>query len=529
MYRIVSLSILLTLIVVLGVTFFKVVAPFLLPLFLAGVAAILTQPLFLYCVRRFGGRVRLASAVAAGTIVLAILLPLTVGTTLASLQLYYLATDSRTTARLDELFGSVRAGTGSQTKSLAEFCADVINRLRGLDEEPIPGPAHTTTEDDAAAVPASEVPSPSTVTASSGDRHPEDLPPAEPEVVSDDILVATPVMPEFRLPTNLPAPIQVTPAEREAVQDLSTAFRTGRPVTPEHLKSLVKAKINAVLLDVGDRSLGLFSGVLFSLISGVIALLIFTVALYYFFADGTVLLAATEKLIPVHVDYQRELLQQFSRVVRSVVTATFLASLGQAFATTIALAVCGFDHLLTLFVVCFLSALIPMLGTWLVWGPCAVLLYLGGHWILATFLVIYGVAVVGMLDNVIRTYVLNSETKLHPLLALISVLGGLQVMGLWGVFIGPIVASCLHALVKIFNHELTVLSRTRFGEQAKAAAGALLGPGVSGSDEVRPVAVGAEPIVVPTTAVSTLPSGNGDSQSAAGQPGPAAASGKQRR
>ena len=67
-----------------------------------------------------------------------------------------------------------------------------------------------------------------------------------------------------------------------------------------------------------------------------------------------------------------------------------------------------------------------------------------------------------MLDNVVRTYVLNSNTKLHPLLAFISVLGGLQTMGLWGMFVGPIVASCLHALVKIFNHELTVLSEEKF-------------------------------------------------------------------
>ena len=53
-----------------------------------------------------------------------------------------------------------------------------------------------------------------------------------------------------------------------------------------------------------------------------------------------------------------------------------------------------------------------------------------------------------------RLYVLNSDVKLHPLLAFISVLGGLQWLGLWGVFIGPVVASCLHALIEIFNTEL---------------------------------------------------------------------------
>ena len=57
MARLISLSVLLTLIVVLGITFFRVIAPFLLPLFLAGVVAVLSQPLFLYFVRRTNGRI----------------------------------------------------------------------------------------------------------------------------------------------------------------------------------------------------------------------------------------------------------------------------------------------------------------------------------------------------------------------------------------------------------------------------------------------------------------------------------------
>jgi hypothetical protein len=84
-------------------------------------------------------------------------------------------------------------------------------------------------------------------------------------------------------------------------------------------------------------------------------------------------------------------------------------------------------------------------------------LWLGFHqgdWVRAGFLAVYGSVVVGLLDNVIRSYVLHSNVKLHPLLAFVSVMGGIQLMGLWGVFVGPVVASCLHALVKIFNTEL---------------------------------------------------------------------------
>ena len=64
---------------------------------------------------------------------------------------------------------------------------------------------------------------------------------------------------------------------------------------------------------------------------------------------------------------------------------------------------------------------------------------------------------IGTLDNIVRAYVLQSDTKLHPLLAFVSVLGGLQVMGLWGVFIGPVVACCLHVLIEIFNQEVQAM------------------------------------------------------------------------
>ncbi len=363
MYRIVSLSVLLTLIVVLGITFFRVIAPFLLPLFLAGVVVILAQPLFRYIVTRTGGHVRVAAGITTATVVAAILVPIIVGTVLGSMQLRVLARDVSISKQWDDLFGVGER----QAEPVVEWVTSVVNNFR--DE----------------------------------------------------------------------------------------------PLTPRELRNYTQNRIRSELIALGNRSLGMVAGVFLSLVSAILGLLIFTVALYYFLADGPAILEATEQMIPVYVNYQRELVDEFCRVVRSVVSATFLASLAQALATTIALWLAGFDHLLTLFLLALLSSLIPMLGTWLVWAPCAISLWWSGSHVAAILLAVYGMAFVGILDNIVRTYVLNSDTKLHPLLALISVLGGLQVLGLWGVFIGPIVASCLHALVKIFNHELAILSQQKFG------------------------------------------------------------------
>ena len=177
-------------------------------------------------------------------------------------------------------------------------------------------------------------------------------------------------------------------------------------------------------------------------------------ALFYFLADGPELIAAAQALIPVEREHQDELLSKFESSVRAVVLATFLAAIGQGLATTLCLKLAGFDYFFVLLAISTFAALVPMAGTPLVWIPAVVWLGIEGNWGSAIFVAAFCLIVVGFLDNVIRTWVLKSDTSLHPLLAFVSVLGGLQVMGLWGVFIGPIVTCCLHSLIEIFNVEL---------------------------------------------------------------------------
>ncbi|MEZ6055982.1 MAG: AI-2E family transporter [Planctomycetaceae bacterium] len=385
MARIISLSVILTLIVVLGITFFRVVAPFLLPLFLAGVLAILVQPLFRYFRQRTGERLRLAAGLTTATVLMSMLLPVVVATLMGTLQLYAFALDFSSSGEWDRFFSKVQEISTDKSETYVEWIVESINHYRPADQA----------------------------------------------------------------------------------------------ITAEDLKLAIRTKTRSYFEDLGDRSLGVagksivlpafdvVTALIFSAAQAALGLMMFTVALYYFLADGTALITATERLIPVHVDYQRELLNEFAKVVRSVVVATFLAALAQSVATVLALWFLGFPHLLVLFILCFFASMIPLAGTWLVWIPCATILAIQGHWASAVFLSLYGAAFVGMIDNIVRTYILNTDTKLHPLLAFVSVLGGLQVLGLWGVFIGPIAASCLHALVKIFNHELAVLSRAAFAAKRR--------------------------------------------------------------
>ncbi|WP_437201094.1 AI-2E family transporter [Planctomicrobium sp. SH664] len=482
MPRLISLAVLLLMISILGVTFFKVVAPFLLPLFLAAMTAIICQPLYRYFLMRCRNHLGAAAALTTFTLMAAIMIPLMTGVMLASLQLYKfsasLGDDKEVRQKTKEFVKrSVEFGNGFLPASL-QADPDLIyqelktslelelskigNRSLGRgDIEVTPLPINEETAEEASSHEGEKSELMENVTVESeqaslaalGETTP-------PEVVTPPAAAATTPPPATGVTT--PSTTSPPASATNAANATNTADASGGSSS---------ISIGRAAAGAAGTTLSVLTGTAGLLVRFLIGLMMYAVALFYFLADGTMLLRAAETLIPVHADYQRQLFTEFSKAVRSVVMATFFAAIAQGVCTTLALWFFGFEHIFVLFVLATLGAMIPLAGTWLVWLPCAIYLFAHGHAIQAGILALYGTLFVGFLDNVIRTYVLNSNVKLHPLLAFISVLGGIQTMGLWGVFIGPIVASCLHALVKIFNLELIQLSRERQTRSLEGAVG----------------------------------------------------------
>ena len=367
MTRLVSLAVVTLMIIFLGLTFYQVVAPFLLPLFLAGVLAMLAQPIQEFWEKKTRGRTPLSAGLTTGSVILGISIPVVLVVLMATFQMFVFVSDV------------LRENTWSELTESIRTRLDI-------------------------------------------DRVARELHAYVPQGVTEENL-------------------------KQKLLDLRVELESN---LQSGLLLLVENTIG-----MANRAVGLVG----SLGSFTVSLLMFVIALYYFLADGPALIATAENLIPISRDYQRELRSRFYTVVRAVITATFLAALGQGFATAVMLCVYyGFRHFMILFLLATFASMVPLFGTWLVWGPCVVWLALQGAWVPAILFTVIGVTVIGTMDNLIRTYVLQSDAQLHPLLAFVSVLGGVQVMGLWGVFIAPIIAAILHALIVIFNTEVTALS-----------------------------------------------------------------------
>ncbi len=101
-------------------------------------------------------------------------------------------------------------------------------------------------------------------------------------------------------------------------------------------------------------------------------------------------------------------------------------------------------------VMAFLS-LLPAIGAGLVWAPVAIYLLATGSIWQGIFLIAYGVVVIGLVDNLLRPFLVGKSTKLPDYVVLISTLGGIEIMGLNGFVVGPLVAAIFMVSWEIFR------------------------------------------------------------------------------
>ncbi len=155
----------------------------------------------------------------------------------------------------------------------------------------------------------------------------------------------------------------------------------------------------------------------------------------------------------------------YASVSRAVVVATLLSAVVQGILAGIAYFLVGLDSVFLLAILTMLFALIPFVGAAAVWLPCCLwLLLFGGRTTAAVLLALYGAGLVSMADNVIKPYVLQGRSNLHPLLALLSVLGGMQAMGPIGILVGPMVVAFVQPLLAMLQTELDALSASPRGK-----------------------------------------------------------------
>jgi predicted PurR-regulated permease PerM len=196
-----------------------------------------------------------------------------------------------------------------------------------------------------------------------------------------------------------------------------------------------------------------------------VSLAIMILATYYFFADGAVMIEAILRLSPLQGARTQELLDQFDSVTRAVVLATLLSAFVQGLLAGVGFYAAGVGSVFLLTALSMLLTLVPFVGAAIVWVPvCLWLFAVEGRTTAGVLLAVYCVGVVSMVDNLVKPLVLHGRSNLHPLLALLSVLGGVQALGPIGIFVGPMVVAFLQTLLNMVHAELTSMTAEKQGQ-----------------------------------------------------------------
>ncbi|ELY50517.1 AI-2E family transporter [Natronococcus jeotgali] len=173
--------------------------------------------------------------------------------------------------------------------------------------------------------------------------------------------------------------------------------------------------------------------------------------LYYFLRDGTKLLAWVRSVTPLPADVQDDLYRELDEVMWAVLAGHVLIAIIQGTIAGIGLFAVGIPNAAFWTFIMIVLGLIPLIGSFLVWGPAVGYLLVTGEPILAVALLVYSTVIVGVSDDYLRPVVVDRYAEISPAVILIGVLGGVYAFGVMGLFFGPVVVGAFIAVVEVVD------------------------------------------------------------------------------
>ncbi len=236
---------------------------------------------------------------------------------------------------------------------------------------------------------------------------------------------------------------QIMNAMPSSVHDLLTRFGVGDVLSlREKLSSLAlegSKFLASQAVNVGQNTFQFLIGM------GVMLYLLF-----FLLRDGGHLARHSRSLIPLSEEHKLHLFRKFATVVRATVKGNIVVAATQGALGGMIFWFLGIQGALFWGVLMAFLSLLPAVGAAIIWMPVAVYFLVTGAIWQGVVLTLFGVMVIGLVDNVLRPLLVGKDTKIPDYVILVSTLGGLAVFGLNGFVIGPLFAALFIACWDLF-------------------------------------------------------------------------------
>jgi predicted PurR-regulated permease PerM len=190
----------------------------------------------------------------------------------------------------------------------------------------------------------------------------------------------------------------------------------------------------------------------------IVSLFVMLYLLFFLLRDGDELSRRIKDALPLRAEQQHKLFEKFIVVIRATVKGSIVVAIVQGGLGGLIFWFLGVNAPLLWAVLMAVLSLLPAVGTAMVWLPVAIYFLATGSIWQGVVLIAYGVLVIGLVDNVLRPFLVGKDTKMPDYMVLISTLGGLAIFGINGFVVGPIIAAMFMAVWAIF-----AASKSRMG------------------------------------------------------------------
>jgi predicted PurR-regulated permease PerM len=188
--------------------------------------------------------------------------------------------------------------------------------------------------------------------------------------------------------------------------------------------------------------------------SALLGLFFAMLTMYFAFRHWPLISARAQNVLPLRPEYTRSLLEEFRRIGRATLLGTIVAGLAQGVLATIGYAISGVPEPIFFGAMTAVASLVPAVGTLIVWVPAGVVLIATGHPARGVLELLWGaLAVVGLSDYVIRPRLVGGEGGTPALVTFAALFGGVEVWGLKGLIMGPVVMLVAVAVLRIYVRE----------------------------------------------------------------------------
>ena len=204
------------------------------------------------------------------------------------------------------------------------------------------------------------------------------------------------------------------------------------------------------LLSLGTNiviNIGTFS------IAVIIYLLIMTFSLFFLFSDGPYLSKLFLHTIPLRREYITTLTAKFQDITRNLFLGYIMVALTQSTVAFILFSIFGVNGALVFSVITFVLVFIPMIGPLTIWLPLGIMMIASGDIARGIVFMILSSIFISGTENILRPIFLKDRIKLHPLIILFAILGGLVVFGFNGLILGPMLVIFFLTVLDLFLTE----------------------------------------------------------------------------